>query len=159
MVLRAVDIVTEVVAPEDPLQRVLARMIDTRYRSFPVVASDRLVGVITREDIQSYLDRLDGGSLTVTEVEPNLWLARTPDDARIFAARLLERINGTTGVEVAAIASAVPLDIHGLPQRSFALAGIPRPTAVVGIHSEPSPLRIDTDRHAPGRRCASAAHW
>jgi CBS domain-containing protein len=41
----------EVVAPEDPLQRVLARMIDTRYRSFPVVASDRLVGVIAREDI------------------------------------------------------------------------------------------------------------
>src|SRR5918999_359716 len=39
--------------------------------------------MITREDIQSFLDRLDGGSLTVTEVEPNLWVARTPDDAEV----------------------------------------------------------------------------
>ncbi|MDQ3136503.1 MAG: YbjN domain-containing protein [Gemmatimonadota bacterium] len=37
--------------------------------------------MITREDIQSFLDRLDSGSLTVAEIEPNLWLARTPDDA------------------------------------------------------------------------------
>ena len=33
--------------------------------------------MITREDIQSWLDRLDGGGLTVAEIEPNLWLART----------------------------------------------------------------------------------
>ncbi len=39
--------------------------------------------MITREDIQSYLDRLDAGSMTVTEVEPNLWLARTADDAEV----------------------------------------------------------------------------
>ena len=39
--------------------------------------------MITREDIQSFLDRLDGGSLLVTEVEPNLCLARTPDDAEV----------------------------------------------------------------------------
>jgi hypothetical protein len=39
--------------------------------------------MITREDIQSYLDRLDAGALTVTEVEPNLWIARTPDDAEV----------------------------------------------------------------------------
>ena len=37
--------------------------------------------MITREDIQSWLDRLDGGGLTATEIEPNLWLARTPDDS------------------------------------------------------------------------------
>ena len=37
--------------------------------------------MITRDDIQSWLERLDGGSLAVTEVEPNLWVARTPDDA------------------------------------------------------------------------------
>jgi hypothetical protein len=37
--------------------------------------------MITREDIQSFLDRLDGGSLTVMEIEPNLWLARTTDEA------------------------------------------------------------------------------
>ena len=39
--------------------------------------------MITREDIQSFLDRLDGGSLAVTEVEPNLWLARTADGAEV----------------------------------------------------------------------------
>jgi len=39
--------------------------------------------MITREDIQSFLDRLDGGSLTVMEIEPNLWLARTADEAEV----------------------------------------------------------------------------
>ncbi|HEX6104052.1 MAG TPA: hypothetical protein VFZ26_00625 [Gemmatimonadales bacterium] len=39
--------------------------------------------MITREDIQSYLDRLDAGSLTVMEIEPNLWLARTTEDAEV----------------------------------------------------------------------------
>ncbi len=39
--------------------------------------------MITREDIQSFLDRLDGGSLTAMEIEPNLWLARTTDDAEV----------------------------------------------------------------------------
>jgi hypothetical protein len=39
--------------------------------------------MITREDIQSYLDRLEAGALTVTEVEPSLWIARTPDDAEV----------------------------------------------------------------------------
>ena len=39
--------------------------------------------MITREDIQSWLDRLDGGGLTVTEIEPNLWLARTREDAEV----------------------------------------------------------------------------
>ena len=39
--------------------------------------------MITREDIQSFLDRLDGGSLIVKEIEPNLWLTRTPDDAEV----------------------------------------------------------------------------
>ena len=39
--------------------------------------------MITREDIQSFLDRLDSGSLTVTEVETNLWIGRTRDDAEV----------------------------------------------------------------------------
>jgi Tir chaperone family protein CesT len=39
--------------------------------------------MITREDIQSFLDRLDGGGLTVKEIEPNLWVARTADDAEV----------------------------------------------------------------------------
>jgi hypothetical protein len=39
--------------------------------------------MITKDDIQSFLDRLEGGSLTVTEIEPNLWLARTTEDAEV----------------------------------------------------------------------------
>lgn len=35
--------------------------------------------MITREDIQSWLDRLDGGALSVQELEPSLWRARTAD--------------------------------------------------------------------------------
>ncbi|MBI2835953.1 MAG: ABC transporter permease [Acidobacteria bacterium] len=43
--------------------------------------------------------------------------------ARAFATRLLDRLRALPGVEAAAIASSVPLDIHGLPLRSFALEG------------------------------------
>ena len=39
--------------------------------------------MITREDIQSFLDRLDAGGLSVTEIEPNLWLARPREDAEV----------------------------------------------------------------------------
>lgn len=39
--------------------------------------------MVTRDDIQAWLDRLDGGSLTAREVEPNLWLVRTGDDAEV----------------------------------------------------------------------------
>jgi hypothetical protein len=39
--------------------------------------------MITREDIQSVRDRLDGGALRVTEVEPNLWIAKTPDESEV----------------------------------------------------------------------------
>ena len=39
--------------------------------------------MITKDDIQSFLDRLEAGSLTVMEIEPNLWLARTTEDAEV----------------------------------------------------------------------------
>jgi len=39
--------------------------------------------MITREDIQSFFDRLYGGNLSVMELEPNIWLLRTPDDAEV----------------------------------------------------------------------------
>jgi predicted permease len=51
----------------------------------------------------------------------------TSERARTFAARLLDRLRGAPGVEAAAIASSVPLDIHGLPLRSFTLEGRARP--------------------------------
>lgn len=39
------------VTPEMPLTRVLQRMVELKVRSFPVVAGERLVGMIAREDI------------------------------------------------------------------------------------------------------------
>ncbi len=40
-----------------------------------------------------------------------------------FAGRVLAALGAMPGVESAALASAVPLDIHGLPSRSFVLEG------------------------------------
>ena len=40
-----------------------------------------------------------------------------------FATRLLERLRAVPGIDSVALASAVPLDIHGLPLRSFTVEG------------------------------------
>ena len=42
---------------------------------------------------------------------------------RDFASRLLTRLRSVPGVESAAISASVPLDIHGLPLRSFTVEG------------------------------------
>jgi predicted permease len=47
----------------------------------------------------------------------------TPAAARDFTARLLDRLNALPNVDAAAIATSVPLDIHGLPNRAFTLEG------------------------------------
>jgi macrolide transport system ATP-binding/permease protein len=44
-------------------------------------------------------------------------------DAGRFAQRVLDAVRGAPGVAGVAIASAVPLDIHGLPPRPFSLEG------------------------------------
>ncbi|MBI3492345.1 MAG: ABC transporter permease, partial [Acidobacteria bacterium] len=49
--------------------------------------------------------------------------------ARDFATRLLVGLRALPGVEAAAIATSVPLDIHGLPLRAFALEGRARSDA------------------------------
>src|SRR5262249_50058405 len=48
---------------------------------------------------------------------------------RAFASRLLTRLRALPGVEAAAIATSVPLDIHGLPQRPFTVEGRARSDA------------------------------
>ena len=50
---------------------------------------------------------------------------RNPDEAseREFAARLLERLRSLPDVEAAAIATNVPLDLHGIPARPFIVQG------------------------------------
>jgi len=53
---------------------------------------------------------------------------RGDDDvaARGFAERAIERLRTLPGVQAVAVATSVPLDIHGLPQRTFVLEGRPR---------------------------------
>ncbi len=46
--------------------------------------------------------------------------------AKLFATRLLRRLQALPNVDSAAIASSVPLDIHGLPLRGFSVEGRPR---------------------------------
>jgi putative ABC transport system permease protein len=48
------------------------------------------------------------------------------DEARQFADRVLSRLRALPDVESAALATSIPLDIHGLPSRTFALEGRPR---------------------------------
>jgi CBS domain-containing protein len=53
-----------VVQPRTPLTRVLEKMVDTRNKSFPVVDphGERLVGVVSREDVMRALRRATGGA-------------------------------------------------------------------------------------------------
>ena len=46
--------------------------------------------------------------------------------AKLFATRLLRRLQALPNVDSAAIAASVPLDIHGLPLRGFSVEGRPR---------------------------------
>ncbi|MEP6534317.1 MAG: ABC transporter permease [Bryobacteraceae bacterium] len=48
---------------------------------------------------------------------------------RLFAGRLLERLRALPSVEGAAIATSVPLDIHGMPATSFTVEGHVQPNA------------------------------
>src|SRR5947209_15308007 len=50
---------------------------------------------------------------------------RNPNEAseREFAARLLEQLRSLPDVEAAAIATNVPLDLHGIPARPFTVQG------------------------------------
>jgi hypothetical protein len=40
--------------------------------------------MLTREDIEAWLDRLDSGSAEVSEVEPGLWMVRTAAGAEVL---------------------------------------------------------------------------
>jgi len=51
--------------------------------------------------------------------------------ARTFASRLLRDLNALPSVEAAAVSSSVPLDIHGLPSRTFTLEGHVRTDGIV----------------------------
>jgi putative ABC transport system permease protein len=57
--------------------------------------------------------------------------AADPAASREFARRLLDRLRALPSVDSAGIAVAVPLDIHGLSQRSFIVEGRARTDGVV----------------------------
>jgi len=39
--------------------------------------------MVTKEDLQSFIDRLDGGTVEAREVEPGLWIVRTQQGAEV----------------------------------------------------------------------------
>ena len=39
--------------------------------------------MVTKEDLQSFIDRLDGGGVEAKEVEPGLWIVRTSQGAEV----------------------------------------------------------------------------
>ena len=51
----------------------------------------------------------------------------TPADSVDFARRFLDKLRSLPAVDSAALATSVPLDIHGMPSRSFAVEGRARP--------------------------------
>jgi predicted permease len=69
---------------------------------------------------------------------------RNPNDAseREFAARLLERLRSLPDVESAAIATNVPVDLHGIPHRSFTVQG--------RVRTEPGQDRAISNTVTPG---------
>src|SRR5207245_10351308 len=69
---------------------------------------------------------------------------RNPDEAseREFAARLLERLRSLPDVEAAAIATNVPLDLHGIEARPFTVQG--------RVRMEPGQDRAISNTVTPG---------
>jgi predicted permease len=69
---------------------------------------------------------------------------RNPNEVseREFAARLLERLRSLPDVEVASIATNVPLDLHGIPARTFTVQG--------RVRTEPGQDRAITNTVTPG---------
>ena len=69
---------------------------------------------------------------------------RNPDEKseREFAARLLARLRSLPDVEAAAIATNVPLDLHGIPARPFTVQG--------RVRTEPGQDRAITNTVTPG---------
>ena len=53
------------------------------------------------------------------------------DEAAGFARRLLEKLRENSDIESAALSTSMPLDIHGMPVRSFSVEGRARPDGVL----------------------------
>jgi putative ABC transport system permease protein len=90
-----------------------------------VVAALFIRGLAQTRDIDTGFER-EGVLLAAYDLTGR---AVTPASARAFADRVLAGARGIPGVTSAAIASSVPLDIHGLPSRAFTVEGHARADA------------------------------
>jgi predicted permease len=87
-----------------------------------------MVLIATGISLASYLEtrhvdtgfRQDGILLAAYDLSGR---SRSPADIRTLNRTLVERVRAVPGVQGAAIASAVPLDIHGLPIRNISVEG------------------------------------
>ena len=92
------------------------------------VAVALVVLVAAGASLRSFLETrtLDTGfrrdGVLLAEYDLTLRRAR-PDAARDFARRLLARLRALPDVDAAAIATSVPLDIHGMPSAPFTVEG------------------------------------
>ena len=123
------------IAPAGSLRAVGAAPARSRLRDAIMaieVALALLVLVVAGLFFRSYLQTIDtdpgfdraGVALSAYELRGT---AAQPAQTRAFMADLLERLEALPGVESAAIATSVPLDIHGMPIRRFTLEGHTRP--------------------------------
>ena len=69
--------------------------------------------------------KTDGVLLVAYDLTGRMPASTIEDGKRMltFVQRLLDRLRETPGLDHVAVASAVPLDIHGLPTRAFAVEG------------------------------------
>lgn len=118
----------------DPMRALRAGGRDrarTRLRTFLMAAQVGLAVIVligAAIVLRSFLDtrtmdpkfERDGVLLAAYDLEGR---NKTADQARQFAAGVLDRLQAVPSVESAAISSLVPLDIHGLPNRVFTLEG------------------------------------
>lgn len=58
------------VSPELPLTRLLELLVDLQAKSLPVVQEERLVGIVSREDVLRALHRATGKGRTTPEKKP-----------------------------------------------------------------------------------------
>ena len=102
--------------------------------------------MITRDDVQSWIDRLDGGAVHDEELEPGLWRVRTADGAEvvvnyappavILRVRVMELpeselfrqlltynardlVHGSYGLENSHVVLTDTLDLEGLDYAAF----------------------------------------
>jgi CBS-domain-containing membrane protein len=116
--LLVTDVMTHLpmsVSPDDDLSQAVELMVDTQVKSLPVVASDRVVGMVSRRDVIAVLARQDdlieaevdealrraGVECTVEVADGVVTLHDGDDPDHLRVAQIIaERIPGVVGVSI-----------------------------------------------------------